>query len=74
VFNLGLLALLKYAGFLLRSLGSLLEAAGVAAPAAPDIVLPIGILPYTFMTIPYVLDVYRGRSAPARSPSITRCM
>jgi alginate O-acetyltransferase complex protein AlgI len=68
VFNLGLLVYFKYAGFLLRSLGSVLDAAGIAwTPAPPDIVLPIGISFYTFMTISYVLDVYRGRSAPARS-------
>jgi alginate O-acetyltransferase complex protein AlgI len=68
VFNLGLLAYFKYAGFLLRSLVGLLGLVGVTwAPSAHDVVLPIGISFYTFMTISYTLDVYRRRSLPARS-------
>ncbi len=68
VFNLGLLAYFKYAGFLQRTLVEVLDSIGIAwQPAAPDIVLPIGISFYTFMTISYVIDVYLRRSRPARS-------
>jgi alginate O-acetyltransferase complex protein AlgI len=68
VFNLGLLGYFKYAGFLTRSVASLLDAIGIAwAPGAPDMVLPIGISFYTFMTISYTIDVYLRRSRPARS-------
>lgn len=67
VFNLGLLAYFKYAGFALHSLANLLETLGIAwSPAAPDVVLPIGISFYTFMTISYTIDVYLRRSPPAR--------
>jgi alginate O-acetyltransferase complex protein AlgI len=67
VFNLGLLAYFKYAGFALRSLSELLGSVGITwTPAAPDVVLPIGISFYTFMTISYTIDVYLGRSRPAR--------
>jgi len=67
VFNLGLLAYFKYAGFALHSLRELLAAVGVTwTPAAPDLVLPIGISFYTFMTISYTIDVYLERSRPAR--------
>jgi len=67
-FNLGLLVYFKYAGFLERSLASLLDACGIEwTPAAGDLVLPIGISFYTFMTISYTLDVYRRRCQPARS-------
>jgi alginate O-acetyltransferase complex protein AlgI len=67
-FNLGLLGYFKYAGFVQRTLASLLGAAGVAwTPAPLDIVLPIGISFYTFMTLSYTIDVYLGRSRPARS-------
>ncbi len=67
VFNLGLLGYFKYAAFATRSFASLLGALGIAwHPAAPDIVLPIGISFYTFMTISYTIDVYLGRSKPAR--------
>jgi alginate O-acetyltransferase complex protein AlgI len=66
-FNLGLLVYFKYAGFATRSLAELLGALGVSwTPAAPDVVLPIGISFYTFMTISYTIDVYLGRSKPAR--------
>jgi alginate O-acetyltransferase complex protein AlgI len=67
-FNLGMLAFFKYARFLSENFGALLRALGVAwQPAHFSIVLPIGISFYTFMTISYTLDVYRGRAAPARS-------
>jgi alginate O-acetyltransferase complex protein AlgI len=67
-FNLGLLVYFKYAGFLQRSVASLLDVCGIAwTPPAADLVLPIGISFYTFMTISYTLDVYRRRCQPARS-------
>jgi alginate O-acetyltransferase complex protein AlgI len=68
VFNLGLLGYFKYAGFLQRTLAAVLGALGVDLAVAPaDIVLPIGISFYTFMTLSYTIDVYLGRSRPARS-------
>ena len=67
-FNLGLLGYFKYAGFLARSLGGIASAVGLTwSPGTFDIVLPIGISFYTFMTISYVVDVYLRRAAPARS-------
>ncbi len=68
VFNLGLLAYFKYAAFATASFAKLLGELGIAwTPAAPDVALPIGISFYTFMTISYTIDVYRRRTAPARS-------
>ena len=67
VFNLGLLAYFKYAAFATRSFAELLGSLGIAwTPVAPDVVLPIGISFYTFMTISYTIDVYLRRSPPAR--------
>jgi alginate O-acetyltransferase complex protein AlgI len=67
VFNLGLLFYFKYASFAARSVAELLGTLGVRwTPAAPDVVLPIGISFYTFMTISYTIDVYLHRSRPAR--------
>jgi alginate O-acetyltransferase complex protein AlgI len=67
-FNLGLLGYFKYAGFVQRSVVALAGAAGVTwTPAPIDIALPIGISFYTFMTLSYTIDVYLGRSRPARS-------
>ena len=56
IFNLALLAVYKYTGFVVSNLNSL----GFAI-ADPGIALPIGISFYTFQSMSYVVDVYRGR-------------
>lgn len=63
--NLGMLAYFKYGGFVLTNFTALVQALGVDwSPAPPDIVLPVGISFYTFQTLSYTIDVYRGRSKP----------
>ncbi len=54
--NLGLLCVFKYSDFLIATLNSLL-AADLPQPNLP---LPIGISFYTFQTMSYTIDVYRG--------------
>ncbi len=56
--NLGLLGVFKYSDFLVATVNSLL---GTAIPQ-PDLPLPIGISFYTFQTMSYTIDVYRGES------------
>lgn len=56
--NLGLLGFFKYADFLLRSVNALL---GTRIPLF-GVPLPIGISFYTFQTMSYTIDVYRGRA------------
>lgn len=59
--NLGLLGFFKYGGFLLETFVEVVRAlGGDFQPAAPDIILPIGISFYTFQTLSYTIDVYRG--------------
>jgi alginate O-acetyltransferase complex protein AlgI len=66
--NLGLLGYFKYAGFLLESFASVIRTLGVEyQPAAPDIILPLGISFYTFQTLSYTFSIYRGESQPSRS-------
>jgi alginate O-acetyltransferase complex protein AlgI len=68
IVNLVLLRYFKYAGFLTRTLANILGAVGMSWTAPHlDIVLPVGISFYTFMTISYTIDVYLRRAAPARS-------
>ncbi|HYC72048.1 MAG TPA: MBOAT family O-acyltransferase [Opitutaceae bacterium] len=68
VANLGLLGYFKYGNFLLENFQALLAAVGVTYVAPKlDIVLPVGISFYTFQTLSYSLDIYRGQLAPARS-------
>jgi alginate O-acetyltransferase complex protein AlgI len=57
VLNLGLLATFKYSGFFVETLNSVF---GLGLPV-PGFALPIGISFYTFQTISYSVDVYRGK-------------
>ena len=68
VLNLGLIGFFKYGGFLLENFTALLHSMGIAFQAAkPDLILPVGISFYTFVTLSYTLDVYRRQTAPEPS-------
>ena len=54
--NIGILAVFKYAGFLVTEMNGLL---GTSIPV-PELALPIGISFFTFQALSYVIDVYRG--------------
>jgi alginate O-acetyltransferase complex protein AlgI len=69
VITLSLLAFFKYATFLLGASTGLLAILGIhVLPPVLHIVLPLGISFYTFETISYVVDVYRGRVPAERNP------
>ncbi len=59
VVNLGLLGFFKYADFFIVNINALL---GTAIPLT-NVPLPIGISFYTFQTMSYTIDVYRGKAA-----------
>ncbi|HAD88194.1 MAG TPA: alginate O-acetyltransferase [Rhodospirillaceae bacterium] len=65
--NLGLLAYFKYTIFIVDNLSSLAGLLGGDGIAPPDILLPLGISFYTFQSISYTVDVYRGHARPERS-------
>jgi len=66
--NLGLLGVFKYYGFFVESARGLLAVLGLSvATRVPEIVLPVGISFYTFQTLSYTIDLYRGRLEPVRS-------
>jgi alginate O-acetyltransferase complex protein AlgI len=66
--NLGLLAFFKYTNFLLGTAHSLLGWFHVRYdPTFLNIILPLGISFYTFETISYIVDVYRGRIKAERN-------
>ena len=62
VFNIGLLAVFKYAGFAVSSFNSVF---GTNA-AVPAIVSPLGISFFTFQALSYVIDVYRSDITPTK--------
>jgi len=64
--NLGMLGFFKYCDFFVASAAGLLEAFGFAASLPTlNIILPVGISFYTFQTMGYTIDVYRGVQKPA---------
>lgn len=66
-FNLGLLAYFKYFNFFLESFYDLTTKLGFASELIRlDIILPVGISFYTFQTMSYSIDIYKGNLAPTR--------
>ncbi|RMG96087.1 MAG: MBOAT family protein [Deltaproteobacteria bacterium] len=66
--NLGVLAYFKYVNFLVEATRDVLATFGIeTAPFHLDVVLPLGISFYTFQSLSYTIDVYRGRLDPERS-------
>jgi len=60
--NLGMLATFKYFDFFAANVASLLVAFGLQVdPVTLGLILPVGISFYTFQTLGYTIDVYRGR-------------
>jgi D-alanyl-lipoteichoic acid acyltransferase DltB (MBOAT superfamily) len=65
--NLGLLGFFKYAGFFSGVLNQISQFAGGGAFPIMAVVLPVGISFYTFESMSYVIDIYRGIAKPAKS-------
>lgn len=64
--NLGVLVIFKYLDFFTSSVGAV---AGYAPPSL-NLVLPIGISFYTFQSMSYTIDVYRGHIQPEKNLGI----
>lgn len=66
--NLGVLAYFKYMGFLIGS--AMAFTAWIGLPASYHtlkIILPIGVSFYTFQSMSYTIEVYRGHRPPERN-------
>ena len=64
-FNLGLLGFFKYYNFFIDSWVDAWHALGVSMESSTlKIILPVGISFYTFQTLSYTIDVYRGKLKP----------
>ena len=66
VFNLGMLGFFKYWNFFIGEVSASLSMMGIdASLPLLHVVLPVGISFYTFQTMSYTVDVYRGNTKPA---------
>src|SRR4051794_38433359 len=66
--NLSMLGFFKYGNFLLENFQWVLARGGIQyKPPHLDVFLPIGISFYTFHSLSYTLDIYRGVMQPTRS-------
>jgi len=66
--NLGLLGFFKYYNFFIESWVESWQQIGITIEASTlQIILPVGISFYTFQTLSYTIDVYRGHLKPTKS-------
>jgi len=68
LFNLGILATVKYADFAILNINVFIEMFGGEDIAFFRFALPLGISFYTFQTMGYVVDVYRGAVPAEKNP------
>jgi D-alanyl-lipoteichoic acid acyltransferase DltB (MBOAT superfamily) len=61
--NIGILAFLKYSGFVILNLNDIFS----LNITSLDLLLPLGLSFYTFQATGYIIDVYRGKVAPDRN-------
>ena len=70
--NIGTLSIFKYSGFFARNLDVALNWIGLSAHTADHLpyfvtIIPIGISFYTFQSMSYTIDIYRGNLSPTRN-------
>lgn len=66
--NLGMLGTFKYFNFFAENVQSALAGMGLHVhPITFEIFLPVGISFYTFQTLSYTIDIYRGKFTPRKN-------
>ena len=66
IMTLGILLYFKYAHFFIDNLSKLIPQLSTLSSQLSTIVLPIGISFFTFQSLTYTLDVYRGVTPPSK--------
>ncbi len=71
--NVGSLMIFKYSGFFADNIGALLGLIGLDVDLRTGmppfmLILPVGISFYTFQSMSYTIDIYRGQLQPTRNP------
>ena len=69
VLNFGILAVLKYTGFAFDTVNGVIRlfSGNANTLTAPSLLLPLGISYYTFRSVGYLIDVYRGTADAQRN-------
>lgn len=68
ILNFGVLAVLKYTNFSIANINYLSQAFGSGTQFSfLNLALPLGISFYTFQTMGYIIDVYRGKYPPEKN-------
>lgn len=68
LFNLGILAVVKYTNFAISNVNAILKWTGSGNELSfVNIILPMGISFYTFQAMGYIIDVYRGTCKAERN-------
>ena len=65
IFNLGILSVTKYTNFVIHNINSFFAGNGPLSPV--DMIVPMGISFYTFQSMGYIIDVYRGKQAAQKN-------
>jgi len=65
--NLGILAVLKYTNFAIANVNTIRDLFGAGEISFVSLALPMGISFYTFQTVGYMVDVYRGKYAAEKN-------
>ena len=67
--NLGILAVVKYTNFVIANVNGIMKAAGSGKILDfLNIIVPLGISFYTFQSMGYIIDVYRGTVEAEKNP------
>ncbi len=67
VINLGILFVFKYFNFFNETVADIARLAGLQyQPSKLSLLLPVGISFYTFQSLGYVIDVYKGKAEPMK--------
>ncbi|MCK4910730.1 MAG: MBOAT family protein [Thermodesulfovibrionales bacterium] len=66
IVNISLLGVFKYSGFAVENINFMTSLIGGSPFPVPELLLPVGISFYTFQTLSYTIDVYRGKVAPEK--------
>ena len=65
--NLGILGFFKYFNFFIDSFAELMTMFGLQVnQSSLNVILPVGISFYTFQTLSYTIDIYRGKIKPTK--------